>query len=156
MKKITLNLFIGVLAIGITTSVMAEKKDKPEAICDLATLKGVYSYYNKTIEATDAGEFKYNGDGTGTYAFIVKFEKGADKEDVTYSGVFNYLKDSLGECHFTFTLPFSPEIKVDVFAENSGDTYAWSSSSAGNTGYLSTGRAVRGKLPHHHLPDIIH
>ena len=100
MKKLTLNLFIGVLAIGITTSVMAEKNDKPEPVCDNATLNGAYHFSKEDPYHVQAGQWRFDGAGNGDVSYTTHWIDQAQPEGTTKQQ-FTYSIDPTEYCKYT-------------------------------------------------------
>ena len=126
MKDIvTKCLVMGALAIGMTSTAMAEEHSKTERLCDLSTLKGLYHYSNSQ-HLPVAGEFTFDGEGEGTIGGTVKFPAIDERSDLVASGrPFIYEQDSRGECMFTIKLqganPNLPPSELTIYAEVSGN-----------------------------------
>ena len=123
MKNIvTKCLVLSALAIGMSSTVMADKSSSPDAQCNNATLKGRYIIAATTALNSLAGELYFHGDGNGKYSVTIK-QSSAHKPDINRSNTFLYSKDSFGDCHFVLHTK-NPSASLGMYSSMSGDTIA--------------------------------
>ena len=120
--KFTKCLVLSALAIGMSSTVMADENTRPEAQCNNATLKGRYLIAATATLNAVAGELYFYGDGTGKYNVTIK-QSSADKPDINRSDTFKYSKDSFGDCHFVLHTK-TPPSSIGMYSSLSGDTIA--------------------------------
>ena len=113
-------LVIGALAIGMTSTAMAGEYSKTKKLCNLSTLKGNYSFFDKTDISATAGEFRFDGKGHGVGNFTTKLPDIAQADEVLVGVVFTYFQDPLAQCKFTIP-DFDTRTTIEIYSEVSGD-----------------------------------
>ena len=121
-NRVAKYLALSALAIGMSSTVMADENTRPEAQCNNATLKGRYLIAATGTLNAGAGELYFYGDGTGKYNVTIK-QSSADKPDINRSDTFIYSKDSFGDCHFVLHTK-TPPSSIGMYSSLSGDTIA--------------------------------
>ncbi len=119
-------LFVGAVAIGITSNAMAQESATTKKLCDLSTLKGVYTYFQSNSNSTSAGSNTFDGKGNGVANITVKYSNakpGEQKRDpVDFDkGNFQYAVDNRGECLFSVSVN-GVTMDEQIYATVSGDS----------------------------------
>ena len=146
--KITKCLFLGALAIGMTSTAMAGEHSKTENLCDLSTMKGLYHFSSEQLTRATAGELRFDGQGGGVANVTVKYPIEANLPDIVIIGAnFRYEQDSRGECVFSI-LNAPLYLSLTIYAEASGD--AASMIAQGEVGVPQATEITRGPLANTH------
>jgi hypothetical protein len=98
--KLTKCLLMGALAIGMSSTAMAEEHSKTEKLCDEATLIGRYHMHVKTAVTAGAGQYVFDGAGHGVATFTIHWLDPNKTDPVIEPLHFNYSVDTKDDCKF--------------------------------------------------------